>query len=187
MVSPSTVQDFRFPARLPALDLTATVRGRLKGEPSDLLQTPSDLDRWIAASGVVDEAAPATEADLAAARTLREAIYAAALARTQGAGVPDGERRFLNERASAPPAVVRLDAQGRVRRSGSPAALLATVARQAIELLDAGAAPVKQCEAAGCAHLFVDTSRSGDRRWCSMTTCGNRAKVAEYRSRRRQG
>ena len=32
--------------------------------------------------------------------------------------------------------------------------------------------------------LFLDTSRAGRRRWCSMATCGNRQKVAAYRRRR---
>jgi predicted RNA-binding Zn ribbon-like protein len=36
-----------------------------------------------------------------------------------------------------------------------------------------------------CGWLFVDTSRSGTRRWCDMRTCGNRAKVrAHYQASR---
>lgn len=36
-----------------------------------------------------------------------------------------------------------------------------------------------------CGWLFLDTSRSGTRRWCDMRTCGNRAKVrAHYRTSR---
>lgn len=31
-----------------------------------------------------------------------------------------------------------------------------------------------------CGWLFVDTSRSGTRRWCDMRTCGNRAKVRTH-------
>jgi predicted RNA-binding Zn ribbon-like protein len=34
--------------------------------------------------------------------------------------------------------------------------------------------------------LFVDTSRKGDRRWCSMSACGNKAKVAGFRKRERR-
>ncbi|HWU95764.1 MAG TPA: CGNR zinc finger domain-containing protein, partial [Sphingomonas sp.] len=45
---------------------------------------------------------------------------------------------------------------------------------------------IRRCEADGCAMLFLDTSRGGERRWCSMKRCGNKAKVAEFR-RRRQG
>jgi len=38
---------------------------------------------------------------------------------------------------------------------------------------------LKQCPGCGCA--FYDTSRNGMRVWCSMETCGNRAKVSRWR------
>jgi predicted RNA-binding Zn ribbon-like protein len=34
--------------------------------------------------------------------------------------------------------------------------------------------------------MFIDHSRPGRRRWCSMERCGNRAKTARYRQRRRR-
>jgi hypothetical protein len=33
--------------------------------------------------------------------------------------------------------------------------------------------------------VFEDTSRGGRRRWCDMQSCGNRAKVRRFRSRKR--
>ncbi|MGX5218680.1 CGNR zinc finger domain-containing protein [Pseudomonas segetis] len=36
----------------------------------------------------------------------------------------------------------------------------------------------KECEA--CTWMFIDTSRSRRRRWCSMSTCGNRAKARRF-------
>ena len=36
-----------------------------------------------------------------------------------------------------------------------------------------------------CRWVFEDASRARRRRWCDMATCGNRAKVRRYRSRRR--
>jgi predicted RNA-binding Zn ribbon-like protein len=41
------------------------------------------------------------------------------------------------------------------------------------------------CANHGCRWAFEDTSRGGRRRWCDMTTCGNRAKIRRYRSRHR--
>lgn len=41
------------------------------------------------------------------------------------------------------------------------------------------------CANDGCRWVFEDTSRGGRRRWCDMTTCGNRAKVRRFRSKRR--
>ena len=43
------------------------------------------------------------------------------------------------------------------------------------------------CANDGCRWVFEDTSRGGRRRWCDMTSCGNRAKVRRFRSRRRAG
>ncbi len=41
------------------------------------------------------------------------------------------------------------------------------------------------CANNGCRWVFEDTSRTGRRRWCSMASCGNRAKAARHRARRR--
>jgi len=35
---------------------------------------------------------------------------------------------------------------------------------------------VRDCANPHCGVLFLDSSRPGTRRWCSMDTCGNRAK-----------
>ena len=43
------------------------------------------------------------------------------------------------------------------------------------------------CANDGCRWVFEDTSRGGRRRWCDMSSCGNRAKVRRFRSRRRRG
>ena len=43
---------------------------------------------------------------------------------------------------------------------------------------------VRQCS--GCDWLFLDTSRNHLRRWCSMSACGNRAKVRRFNERRRK-
>ena len=39
------------------------------------------------------------------------------------------------------------------------------------------------CANDGCRWVFEDTSRAGRRRWCDMSSCGNRAKVRRYRSK----
>jgi predicted RNA-binding Zn ribbon-like protein len=42
---------------------------------------------------------------------------------------------------------------------------------------------LRACAAADCGYFYLDTSRSGNRRWCSMQRCGNRAKVRAHRER----
>jgi predicted RNA-binding Zn ribbon-like protein len=43
---------------------------------------------------------------------------------------------------------------------------------------------VKVCAADGCGWVFLDSSKNGTRRWCSMKLCGNRAKTERFRSRK---
>lgn len=44
---------------------------------------------------------------------------------------------------------------------------------------------LKVCPA--CGKAFIDQSKTGSRRWCSMSRCGNRAKVAAHRTRQAGG
>lgn len=42
---------------------------------------------------------------------------------------------------------------------------------------------IRICDNDTCRWVFYDTSRTGRRRWCDMSTCGNRAKAARHRAR----
>jgi predicted RNA-binding Zn ribbon-like protein len=42
---------------------------------------------------------------------------------------------------------------------------------------------VRFCEAPDCEWLFLDHSRNRSRRWCDMTSCGNRAKARRHYQR----
>ena len=46
---------------------------------------------------------------------------------------------------------------------------------------------IRVCASDTCDFLFYDTSRTRRRRWCDMSTCGNRAKAARHRARARSG
>ncbi len=41
------------------------------------------------------------------------------------------------------------------------------------------------CANDGCRWIFQDESRAGRRRWCDMSSCGNRAKAARHRARKK--
>ncbi|WP_167568813.1 CGNR zinc finger domain-containing protein [Brevibacillus migulae] len=45
---------------------------------------------------------------------------------------------------------------------------------------------IRKCEHDECILHFLDTSKAGKRRWCSMETCGNRQKAAEFYARRKK-
>jgi len=72
--------------------------------------------------------------------------------------------------------------------SADPVSVLAPVVRSIVELL--GSVPrgrLRECASDVCHTWFVDTSRGGRRRWCSMAACGNRAKAARHRRRAASG
>jgi predicted RNA-binding Zn ribbon-like protein len=93
----------------------------------------------------------------------------------------------LNAIAAKPSATPQLTAQGEIQLVGSVAALLASLAQEAVWMFGGEAGEhIRQCQSPTCTLFFIDTSRSGDRRWCSMSGCGNKAKVAEFRRRQRE-
>ncbi|WP_343645198.1 ABATE domain-containing protein [Enterobacter sp.] len=70
--------------------------------------------------------------------------------------------------------------------AGSASGLLWPIADALINLVTSDKFEfVRQCEAHDCILLFHDLSKSHRRRWCSMATCGNRMKVAAFRSRKK--
>ena len=45
---------------------------------------------------------------------------------------------------------------------------------------------IRRCTDPECGRLYIDRSRRGDRRWCSMKRCGNRAKSRRHYARLRE-
>ena len=185
-VLPSDVWEFPFRSGRLCLDFVATLgsRGQLNLER---LAEPGDLERWLAQAGL---GAPgsANQADLAAALRLREAIYGLVLL-DPGRRLP-GAARVINQMAAPAPLAPELDDAGRGSAwapGGTVTQALSSVARDAIDLLSGPLiAHVRSCAGPDCTILFIDTSRPGNRRWCSMEACGNQAKSAGLRQQRRQ-
>jgi predicted RNA-binding Zn ribbon-like protein len=75
-----------------------------------------------------------------------------------------------------------------VAREGGLDWLLAAIARSAAELIAEGAAArLRVCSNPSCGLFFYDNSRTRRRRWCSMSRCGNRHKVANFSRRHSAG
>lgn len=72
-------------------------------------------------------------------------------------------------------------------RSSELNQMLWHISRSAAELLVSNNLDrVRECEDdRGCGYLFIDNSRNRSRRWCSMDSCGNRAKARRHYARRR--
>jgi predicted RNA-binding Zn ribbon-like protein len=171
-----------------ALDFAGTLGSRASETVEERIPDTDSLAAWLREAGLVEDAAP-TESQLAEARKLREAIYQLGAAIVAGRPLSPRALAAVNEAAAglrrgAP----RLDrARGVHWATDAPVALgLARIALDAIERFATDAERLTVCELPGCGALLLSRSRSDRRRWCSMELCGNRAKVAAYRSRRRK-
>ncbi len=160
----------------------------LTGGPDELavfdrLHEPDDLRDWIGASrlGLAGTDVAVSPADLGPARLLRDALWRAARAAIAGIAVTDGDTRAIERIAAAPPLIPLWGSRWHTP-AGAPA-VLSTIARDAITVLAVDGHRVRECAADDCRLVFLDTSRPGARRWCSMQRCGNRHKVRDYRSR----
>ena len=176
--------NFHFLGGRPSLDFVAT-QGERWRRNFERLREPDDLGRWAVEAGLLAEPPPVTAADLAAAQELREAIYRTA--KLAGEGRPAAaDVQLINDWATRPSLQPQLAFDGRdAAQCGDASALLSTLARDAIDLVTGPFAHrVRECGSDTCALLFVDTSRPGRRRWCSMEGCGNRAKTKDYRKRK---
>ncbi|EWC60891.1 hypothetical protein UO65_3821 [Actinokineospora spheciospongiae] len=153
----------------------------------EVLHAPDDLVAWAERSRLTPTPRLRVTAEhVAAARRFRDALL-----RVVHAPTPDGADLEVVNAAARRPALAPVIGPGGAKAwAGEPDGeqLLATVARDAVELLTgAFAHRVRTCSAADCRLVYVDTSRPGSRRWCSMEHCGNRHKVRAARARRTEG
>ncbi|MEW1774819.1 ABATE domain-containing protein [Streptomyces sp. NPDC086777] len=186
----ASAHELRFDAGRICLDLLATTH------PGERLDGPQPLRAWITGSGLVPPGTPLAHADagwLVGFRELRGCVGQL----VRGTNTPGGRSYDLalarvNDvaRAAAPPAPCAVPGEDGylVRELAGPpgcAALLAAVARDAVELLTdpVARAAVRECEGDNCPLVYLDTSRGRRRRWCSSEVCGNRERVARHRRR----
>jgi predicted RNA-binding Zn ribbon-like protein len=172
------------------------------GERADLLGSFDDLMDWYAEAEVIDAAqAKALARGDGGARALKEARQFRAMLRELMERLAEGKtnvpqatldqlNRSLRVREGYSEIVRTKDGYDtRFRpRLDEPAHLLVAIAESAARLLSEGdPALLRKCQNPRCILYFYDTTKNHRRRWCSMAGCGNRAKVAAFYQRNRQG
>lgn len=193
--APTKWVDEHFIGGHPALDLANAVFNRRVPEPdNELLKSARDVGNWFRASGL----AGADEAE--AITGIAGGIFMHRIHAVREASA----RIFGSIAAAAPPATEDLsfllgcaasglagDAVGLngVRpdlagvRWRDPDAVITVLAMLAVEgFFTLPRERLRSCPR--CGWLFLDKSRGGKRRWCSMRTCGNREKVSRHRGHR---
>jgi predicted RNA-binding Zn ribbon-like protein len=177
----------RFRSGRACLDFAHTGATPYWVEP-ELVVDRAGLEHWLAhVLGL--QAVHARPRDVAAARRLRASVLQLARARAQGRELAAEHIETLNAFATAAPPVPAMSADGTAAPVvASATAALSAIARDAIDLFTGPLGHrIRVCAAEDCALLFVDASRPGSRRWCSMQRCGNLQKVRTHRESRARG
>lgn len=157
------------------------------GRPEwETLREPSDLDTWLAVR-FGEPSASASESEYAEARALRTAISLTARAVADGLIPHAGDIDTINAAASGPALAPELSGGTAPRRTPTIQRMLAEIAQDAVRSFSADPGRLRRCSADDCGLIFLDTSRPGSRRWCSMSRCGGRAKTRAHYNRHRNG
>lgn len=180
-----------FVAGHPALDFVNTAEERGHSLCGEVLHTPEDLRTWGYRYGVIDTTASSENPDgeLAQAIDARELLYRLWFSRVHGFMDTAADLRRLQGLAVEAYGAGRLEPAGRDQLGwqwgrSELASIRHIAVASAIQLLTAtGTTRVKQCPGMHCGWFFLDTTKRGNRRWCSMSECGQAAKTAGRRRR----
>ena len=179
---------FRFVTGRPSVDFTGTLGKRWRVPAVERIPAPADLGRWFAESGLTAAPVQASPADLRHAHQLREALYRLMRGPAFGEQPAAADLELVNCWAARTPPALALRAGGARLTTclvePTVTGLLALLARDGVEVLGGPLdGRIRECSSQTCTLLYLDTSRAGSRRWCSMETCGSRDKMARYRRR----
>jgi predicted RNA-binding Zn ribbon-like protein len=184
----------------PAIDFLNTF-GLSNGQPFDELTTPDAAIDWLAGQGLLEAEAIEPERRRLAGRAGKGAIERLQRVRSGLREVVDALDEGRPPKKAAVAAVN--DVLGlrestelvpgpsglKLMRSREGAPLdraLAEISRRIAAELDEGRPDrFRICANDRCRWVFYDRSRPGSRRWCEMSSCGNRAKAARHRARAR--
>jgi len=194
------VDGFLFVGNLPILDLLNT-KPVLTDGPTELLPDVRALERWLIASGTVS-----STKDRATLRGWRNSSESERFLRDLIAFRERLRDNILRIESGVPPSEAFLsEVNGLLlqyprhtslrKRNGTfvretilelskPDDLWVVMADATADLLtDTETSRIRRCET--CVVHFLDISKKGSRRWCSMNICGNKFKVAAYQRRKR--
>ena len=191
------------PRRDLSLDFANTVIWRGSAR-EDSLHSLSDLLKWLTSSGTVSarsaaelqnwfDGHPVIAASVFAdAIELRETLYRLLRSVAIGSAPATDDLRHLNRALGKAAQRSNLDHADsrfgwRIDAKPTAASLLTPALWSAADIL-VGPEParLRECANDRCLWLFLDDSKNGTRRWCSMQSCGNRAKAHRHYLRQKK-
>jgi predicted RNA-binding Zn ribbon-like protein len=193
----SAHSQFVFVGEHPAIDFANTVVVS-SGHLEDLLGSWSDLLDWFFQAGLstapnLDVPASRSPTALKKVRQLRQVWKEQIAQIIAGHKVSDDFLEWMNPLLAEDifyETLHRDNEQGfSLLRSvsqldGEKLALAILVRQIALFLAEANLDYLRRCaNTASCVLYFYDTTKNHRRQWCSVTSCGNRHKVAQFRKR----
>lgn len=187
-----------------AIDFVNTV-SHWAGDQVDRLGDPAAFGQWAALAGLLyGDDLERLDAELSAdpkgandfyteMTKLRAALYRIFFAAAEKAPADDHDLDLLNDWKvrAARHCAIRQDRDGFRRACADEAPALERAMRQIFDaaetlLLSGRLDRLRICGGDDCEWMFLDLSKNGKRRWCSMATCGNEHKVKAFRKRKKE-
>lgn len=191
----------------PALDFLNSV-GAPHGTEIEWINDGAALLSWMAAAGLLSEAEASGIAENASSKDLDETAARARelrewfrdlIIRQDGLSgwqlAPDeielisrilskGTYRFQLQSGDTESDRLRLSSGYKITEAED---LLVPIAHQIADLLSKTDCQLtRNCDGPTCTFWFTDITKNKKRRWCDMKICGNRAKTAAFRERKKQ-
>jgi predicted RNA-binding Zn ribbon-like protein len=164
---------------LNTLDVRSFIRRGTRLIQADALDTPEALSRWLCDRSLASVSDAVTTSDLETARALRNVLRQAVDPDTTLPADPTDVLPQLTLR-------LRIDEDGKLSlgavADGIEGALTSIAVMVAGGLADGSWGRLRLCASPECRWAFRDTSKAGARRWCSMSSCGNRHKARTRRA-----
>lgn len=157
----------------------------LQDGPEELTD-PESLHAWLVANGLLDRSQTVDKSDLKHAIAVREAMRGV-IGGNSGLRVYPVDLATLNEAATASRLRMRFGPNGRPRLEPEAGGAVGAIGRLVTTLYAAMQTEdwerLKLCSSDTCRWAFYDRSRNHSSRWCTMASCGNRAKARRFRQR----
>ena len=156
-------------------------------EGVEALSDPQALRQWLTDHELLPDGTEPGPDDVTHAVALREALRALIGVNSRGRLYPV-DIATLNEAAAASRLRARFGSDGKARLepdvAGVTGALGRIVAAAFAAIADENWARLKLCGSPTSRWAYFDRSRNRSSRWCTMATCGNRAKAKRFRQQR---